>query len=447
MVRVNRNGDFQPNVQSSQLSMRPQMGWSTVVLQCCPKKLLRPLIAGFLITAVLIVLFLHRDQDIRIHHAPYQAPSTSIVVHGNKVFADTKPMYPLEPFPDSPMEEPLKVYDGTPRPWLAAVISTAEDADRRMMIRSTWMRLFRDLPFDGRFVVSNPGPQWTQAVALENRTFGDMIVLDHIQEDDITANTIKTLEFYKWLIASNKKYECVTKLDTDLWLNARGFWDRFLVHRLSNQTGFFTATVNRTVIGELYYSRNNDLVFPHGAMYTVTWDMIELLASLQNQFNIVTGEDMAVAVLMLHGKEIANFVNFNGSEKFDYDDSDTRGDGTAWAREASHTNAPRHALNENAIAVHQLKDANLWYKVAESFDEAGIKDKPSFSQKNRAMTPLNLLWTDFRQWAGLGDSPYKSRFDRIPEFLWEQGENGNWVCDGIWDLGRQKQRGTTEIGI
>jgi beta-1,3-galactosyltransferase 1 len=68
------------------------------------------------------------------------------------------------------------------------------------MIRPGWMRLFRDLPYDPRFIVSNPGPDWTAMVALENRTFRDMIVLDQIQEDDITANTIKTLEVYRWLI-------------------------------------------------------------------------------------------------------------------------------------------------------------------------------------------------------------------------------------------------------
>lgn len=327
--------------------------------------------------------------------------------------------------------------DDQNRPWLAAVISTAADVERRMMIRSTWMQLYKDLPVDTRFVVSNPGPEWTETVALENRTFGDMIVLDHLQEDDVTANTIKTLEFYKWLVAGNKEYEFVTKLDTDLWLNAKGFWDRYLAPRLSNVTGSPTSTVKRTVIGELYYSKFNDLVFPHGAMYTVTWDMVELLASLQDRFNVFTGEDMAVGVLMLKGREIANFVNFKGTEKFDYDDRDARGDGTAWARENTHPNAPRHALGEDAIAVHQLKDAALWYKVADCFDRDGIKEIPPEGESLQSITPLDLLWTDFRQWAGLGADPYRSRLERIPDFLWTL-EDGDWVCDGIWNLGKSR---------
>ncbi|KAF9878107.1 hypothetical protein CkaCkLH20_04145 [Colletotrichum karsti] len=299
------------------------------------------------------------------------------------------------------------------------------------------MRLYKDVPFDGRFVVSNPGPQWMEVVARENSTFGDMIVLDHIPEDDITANTIKTLEFFKWLVAHSRKYEFVSKMDTDLWLNARGFWDRFLFPRLlQNDTGIFTATVERTVIGELYYSKYWDLTFPHGAMYTVTWDMVQLLSSLQERFNVITGEDMAVATLMLKGRERANFVNFRGSEKFDYNDEDARDDGSAWARQKTHPNAIDHAVvGPNPIAVHQLKDEMFWFKVADCFDEDGVKDMPSRSSY-ASQTPMSMRWHDV--WYSLGvSSRYESRFDRIPDFLWTV-ENGDWICDGIWNLGNRK---------
>ncbi|GJC81211.1 hypothetical protein ColLi_04049 [Colletotrichum liriopes] len=201
------------------------------------------------------------------HHEPFEAPITKPIVHGNPVDGLPEPSYALNPFPHSPQQPSANGTADEPRkPWLAAVISAASDAERRMLIRSTWMRIFDDVPFDGRFVVSNPGPQWTEVVANENRTFGDMIVLDHIAEDDVTANTIKTLEFYKWLVDNDVEYEFISKMDTDLWLNARGFWDRFLLPRLSTDTatGIQKSTVQRTVIGELYYSPTWDLVFPHG---------------------------------------------------------------------------------------------------------------------------------------------------------------------------------------
>jgi beta-1,3-galactosyltransferase 1 len=322
------------------------------------------------------------------------------------------------------------------RPWLAAVICAAADVERRMIIRSTWMSIFKNVPFDGRFVISHPG-QWRDIVAKENRTFGDMIVLDWLAEDDITANTIKTLEFYKWLATSGMRYEFVTKMDTDLWLNARLFWDRFLEPNTSNSTtGSLRATIDRTVIGELYFAPSWDLVFPHGAMYTVTWDMVELLAMLQHRFGVVTGEDMAVASLMLKGQETANFINFKGKEKFDYDDRDSRGDGTAWARARTHPNAIKHALvGDSIIAVHNLKSKAHWFKVAACFDKDGLIHQTPPPQTEK--TPWSLRWLDFRAIIEWLSDAHRSRFDAIPEFLWSREDN-IWVCDGIWRLGKTK---------
>lgn len=324
--------------------------------------------------------------------------------------------------------------EGPQPPWLITVISPATDAARRMLIRSTWMRLYRDVPFAARFVISNPGPQWTENVRIENRTFGDMIVLDHLQEDDVTANTIKTVELYKWLIDRGHRYEFVSKMDTDLWFNARGFWDRYLSPLLTNATGSPAATVERTIIGELYYSANYDLVFPHGAMYTATWDMVELLASLQDRFNVVTGEDMAVAMLMLKGREVANMINFRGSEKFDYEDRDARGDGTAWARTNTHPSATRHAVyGTDAIAVHELKEERLFLKVADCFDEHGVREEELGPEQSPS---FYVLWLDLMHRLNLS-THWKSRFERIPDFLWSY-DNGTWVCDGIWRLGRTR---------
>lgn len=374
------------------------------------------------------------------HHQPFEAPPTRTIVHGDPVDSFPEPTYDLTPFPYSPMQNKTQLggQHEQHNPWLAAVISAAGDAERRMLIRTSWMHIFRDVPFDARFVVSNPGQQWTEAVSNENRTYGDMIVLDSIAEDDVTANTIKTLEFYKWLIRNGVRYEFVSKMDTDLWLNVRGFWDRFLTPRMarSASNGALVSTVSRTVIGELYYSKTYDLVFPHGAMYTITWDMVELFDSLQEKFQVVTGEDMATAVLMLKGRQRANFVNFQGTEKFDYDDDDTRGDGTAWARKKTHPNATYHALvGDKPIAVHQLKDERLWNKVADCFDESGVKEMPR-NPSSEPWRSWKMLWHDFWTWAGVSGQ-YDSRFDRIPEFLWALDE-GDWICDGIWNLGKSK---------
>ncbi|KAK1579874.1 uncharacterized protein LY79DRAFT_521872 [Colletotrichum navitas] len=419
--------------------------WASFSL-CIQRKFFRVFAACFII---FLGLAFHLTQHTqRKHHEPFAAPITQPIVHGNLVDGLPEPSYALDPFPYSPQQPSTTngTADELPKPWLAAVISTASDANRRTLIRSTWMRIFEDVPFDGRFVVSNPGPQWTEMVAKENRTFGDIIVLDHIAENDVTANTIKTLEFFKWLVDHDVKYEFVSKMDTDLWLNARGFWDRFLVPRLLTDAamGTLKSTVRKTVIGELYYSPTWDLVFPHGAMYTVTWDMVKLLVRLQSEQGVVTGEDMAVATLMLNGRKRASFVNFRGTEKFDYDDEDARHNGTAWARRKTHPDAIQHALvGDEAIAIHQLKDENLWLKVADCFDEKGIKPAPQTSQSEpESQKPMSVQWHDFWFWMGVSDR-YDARFSRIPDVLWTK-EDGHWICDGIWDLGETKTGFTAE---
>ncbi|GAB0135016.1 hypothetical protein EsDP_00003368 [Epichloe bromicola] len=358
------------------------------------------------------------------------------VVHDQDTTKLHRPQQTLQPFPESPLQPHRQKLQGDrkQRPWLAAVICAVQDVERRMLIRSTWMRLFRDVPFTPRFVVSNPGFGWNETVRYENRTFGDMIVLDHLPEDDVTANTIKTLEFYKWLLKSGHKYEYVTKLDTDLWLNAPAFWHRYLVPRLSNSMGQYTATANRTVIGQMYFSDSGYNTFAHGSMYTMTWDMIQLLVSLQERFNVITGEDATVGILMHKAGERADFINFRGEEKFDYDDADSRGDGTAYARADTHPQAQSHALHgEDPIAIHQLKDKKLWMKVARCFTEKGIKPAPP-PRRPEPNPPFHVRWNDFLYSLGLQNA-YKPMFDTIPKELLRY-ENGNLVCDKIWNLGQ-----------
>lgn len=412
---------------------------------------IRAIALGLTLAVTLTVYLVHAMRTP--HHAPFVAPkSSNLIVHGARVSGLPQPESPLRPFPYSSMrgyfDDGGHREPGARPPWLAAIISAVWDLDRRMLIRSSWMSLYQDLPFDMRFVICSPhsvSSQWVDAVRLENSTFGDMIVLDHLPEDDITANTIKTIEMYRWLIDHDQQYEFVSKMDTDVFFNARGFWERFIRPRLSNSTttdgtssSRLRANVDHTVIGELYYSRVYDLVFPHGAMYTFTWDMVEKLAELQREHQVVTGEDMTLAMLLLKSQQVVKFVNFKGTEKFDYDPYDTRGDGTAWARPGTHPNAIKHALHGNeAIVVHELKSDHDFLAVSDCFDEQGMLPEPPVDEDARlAGTPFSLRWHDF--WHSLNMSKrYQTRFGRIPDFLWSMA-NGTWRCDDIWDLGRFK---------
>lgn len=354
------------------------------------------------------------------------------LVHGVKASEgiQRKPTYPLDPFPPSPMTTPSKDDDGKQHPWLGAVICSAWDVKRRMLIRYTWMKMFKDVPMDQRFVISNPGPQWTDIIQQENRTFGDMIVLDHLHEDDFTANTVKTIEFYRWLVEkSPRKYEFVSKMDTDLFVNARAMWERKILPRLErtptpdSPDPVLTANVNHTVIGQFYFDGYHHTSFPHGAIYTVTWDIVELLPKLQDEFHIIAGEDVTMAWLLMKGKQKVTMAVLSESEKFEFDTKDMRpGERTPWARKGTDITSSWHALyGGDVLAIHQLKSDDDFLMVAECFDERGIKEMPPYPEK----TPPDE-----------GDKPGYPRpfFTQIPDDYWEVDYDGTLLCNGIWKL-------------
>ncbi|KAM0327163.1 hypothetical protein ACHAQA_006294 [Verticillium albo-atrum] len=356
----------------------------------------------------------------------WDPPKMDALVHG--VHASDgikrKPLYQLDPFPYSPMT-PEPPQDDRQHPWLGAVICSAWDLKRRMLIRYTWMKLYKDVPMDQRFVISNPGPRWTEIIQQENRTYGDLIVLDHLQEDDFTANTVKTIEFYRWLVnKSPKKYEFVSKMDTDLWVNARAYYDRQILPRLENTTNTtLTSTANHTVIGQFYYDSYHKTSFPHGAIYTVTWDVVELLPTLQDEFHIIAGEDVTMAWLLMKGRRKVTMSILSESEKFEFDHKDTRpGENSAWARNGTDETSSWHALaGKDVLAIHQLKKDEDWLMVAECFDENGVIDMPP----DQGNPP--------------GKEDEKPRYPRplytaIPDIFWEVDTDETLLCNGVWKL-------------
>ena len=359
----------------------------------------------------------------------WEPPEMDPVVHGVRVSKgiNRKPSYELVPFPDSPMILTDKQREEADKrqhhPWLGAVICSPWDIKRRMLIRFTWMRLYQAVPMDQRFVVSNPGPQWTQIIVMENQTYGDMIVLDHIPEDDFTANTVKTIEFYRWLKEkSPRKYEFVSKMDTDLWVNARALYDRHLLPRMDDN---LKANVNFTLIGQLYYNGFHKTAFAHGALYTATWDIVELLPVLQDEFHVIAGEDLAMAWLLMKGKQKVTLATLTEAEKFEFDKKDLRpGEVTAWARNTTDVTSQSHALyGKDAIGVHQLKNDNDWLILATCFDENGIKDMPT--EPEQVPGPDDPKPGYPRPWHA-----------SIPDVYWEVDTDGTMLVNGVWKLER-----------
>jgi hypothetical protein len=90
--------------------------------------------------------------------------------------------------------------------WLLATMSYAAAQSRRNIIRTTWQELYPpdpsryELDLRYRFVLANPGEN-SPLIAQENKTYGDIIVLDDLEENREIANTIKTwvIDFERWV--------------------------------------------------------------------------------------------------------------------------------------------------------------------------------------------------------------------------------------------------------
>ena len=66
-----------------------------------------------------------------------------------------------------------------PPVWLIVTVSAAKNFARRDIVRATWQSLYKTSGlFDTRFVISNPGEALLPIIEYENRTHGDLIVLN-----------------------------------------------------------------------------------------------------------------------------------------------------------------------------------------------------------------------------------------------------------------------------
>ena len=130
-----------------------------------------------------------------------------------------------------------------PPVWLIATISPAHSQQRRNIIRATWQSLYDDPAITTRFVISDPGELWMPLIRHENATYGDLIILSHLEETAHIANTIKTVELFRYLVESGFHWDFVSKLDDDSFLDVFTFYHSFILPRLD------TRSHNRIIIG------------------------------------------------------------------------------------------------------------------------------------------------------------------------------------------------------
>jgi hypothetical protein len=268
---------------------------------------------------------------------------------------------------DIPLPQILEI--ATQKPvWLVATISPAFGLQRRSIIRATWQHLYSNPSFTFRFVISNPGELWMPVIDQENKTYGDLIMLPHLEENGTIANTIKTIEFFRWLAQRGDTWKYVSKVDDDSFLDAQTFARDWLYPNIEKYSIYNQEQAGKhdgsdvplrrlTVIGR---HLDEEFVYPGGQFYTVNWELMLALQKLYSENPIRDEfEDVLIGRLMHEGQLPFDFITLNNTQAFDYNEGD--GNPNAWS----------HNLSLPAVNPHKMKNDEVYLKVALRYDSNG----------------------------------------------------------------------------
>lgn len=263
--------------------------------------------------------------------------------------------------------------------WLIATMSPVFGISRRMIIRRTWQSLFHEPSlWTTRFVVSRAAnPTWQAIIEAENKTYGDIIQLSHLEETAHIANTVKSVEFFKYLAGTTMRtktqprvsleaqigdYEFVSKIDDDSFLDARSFFRNYLRPLKTKHRTIFARTVDKPNFNA-----------PGGQFYTLTSDLVLLLADLHTENPIDDeDEDVLVGRLLYEAQQNWTHIDLPNPIAFDYEDTDLQESGKAFAAPDADLSGWRHAVGPESINPHKMRDDDTYIKVAACFNETGV---------------------------------------------------------------------------
>jgi hypothetical protein len=225
-----------------------------------------------------------------------------------------------------------------------------------------------------KFILAEPGPIWEPLIKAENKTYGDIVVLKGLNEDWYTANTIKTMELFKYLVDERQQYTFVSKLDDDSYISSRLFYNKYLTPLLNSTD--MDAAKRRTIVGRRYVkdTAEGKTMYPQGGFYTMTWELLTLLVDLQSRYNVTDrDEDWLIATLLNMGVERWQFIHMEPQFSFDYKQEDARNETTALANKNSNQREWSHAVGKKALHVHWIKENENYMMIDQCFDESGVR--------------------------------------------------------------------------
>lgn len=268
---------------------------------------------------------------------------------------------PQHPRQQGPLSHPVQQQEQRPI-WLLATISAYFSQRRRNIIRATWQTLYANPAFSTRFVIAKPPPLWQPVIKHENDTYGDLIALESLEERAEIANTIKTVEFLKHLVAGGAEtsWKFVSKIDDDSFLSAEQFHHEFLLPRMGQQP----AENNGTLIGRRLDRSDRSFSTPGGQFYTLSWDLVELVTKTHTQNPISDlPEDVLIGRLLYEAGAKFEFVELDDSRAFDVSDNLHR---------LSKERKDLGPIDSAAINPHKMKDDETYLRVAGLFGKDGF---------------------------------------------------------------------------
>lgn len=272
--------------------------------------------------------------------------------------------------------------------WLVATMSPYFAIQRRTVIRETWQKLYRNASTtEMKFVLSNPDPDWDDIIAAENATYGDIIILYHLEENAKTANTIKTVELFKHLTLNEeqtKRWTFISKVDDDSYLDAKTFYSQYLQPLMTYNSSVVMLdedipTVPAIVIGKKLHLPDTDFNYPSGQFYTLSWDMATLMSTMQLKHNITTDEDVLVGKLLSLSEVPYTLIRLPYWEAHEIEWTGVKVDGrdTVWADEKENLNTWTHPIGNSSINPHRMKDDKGYMMVAACYGPDGPRKPPS----------------------------------------------------------------------
>ncbi|KAK4694827.1 hypothetical protein P7C71_g2818, partial [Lecanoromycetidae sp. Uapishka_2] len=280
---------------------------------------------------------------------------------------------------DSKSDAPSALAEEPHAPWLIAISTTVSDVQRRMFIRNSFISLYRNSGyFDYVFAMSRPPVEWAQMLEQENKTYGDMLIIDALEDNEWTAKHTKPLELLKLLSQGGWKgrsWDFVSKTDEDSWIYPNGFFEDYLRPMIERRD---THPINRIMMGMPLTYCAKDLS-PAGGFETFSWDLVQLLPELRERHGYDSEwEDCQPAIYLEKADVEYNFISIEAERAFDI------------IKENFHGKTPEiddlGPVEEltGAVYIHRLKSDEEWLRAAALFDENGFiaKSKDGLSDED-----------------------------------------------------------------